>query len=107
MGFCRGGRTVWVYSANNANLKAGVAYYGSLVDTEGQKALWPKSATELAPEMKAPVLGLYGEADAGIPVAQVDQKGRDAEERRVQPLSRCAARLPRRLPAELPQGSRR
>jgi len=72
MGYCRGGRTVWLYSANSPNVKAGVAFYGSLVDPEGQKAIWPKSPTQLAPEMKAPVLGLYGEADAGIPVAQVD-----------------------------------
>src|SRR5256886_9338538 len=72
MGFCRGGRTVWVYAAHNANLKAGVAFYGSLVDPEAQKAIWPKSPTQLAPEMKAPVLGLYGEADQGIPVAQVE-----------------------------------
>jgi len=72
MGYCRGGRTVWLYSANSPNVKAGVAFYGSLVDPEGQKAIWPKSPTQLAPDMKAPVLGLYGEADAGIPVAQVD-----------------------------------
>ena len=72
MGYCRGGRTVWVYSASSPNVKAGVAFYGSLVDPEGQKALWPKSPTQLAPDMKAPVLGLYGEADAGIPLAQVD-----------------------------------
>jgi carboxymethylenebutenolidase len=72
MGYCRGGRTVWVYSAHNAGLKAGVAFYGSLVDPEGQKAIWPKSPTQLAADVKAPVLGLYGEADAGIPVAQVD-----------------------------------
>ena len=71
VGFCRGGRTVWVYSASSAAVKAGVAFYGSLVDPEGQKALWPKSPMELAPQMKAPVLGLYGEADQGIPVAQV------------------------------------
>ena len=72
MGYCRGGRTVWVYSASSPNVKAGVAFYGPLVDAEGQKAIWPKSPTQLAPDMKAPVLGLYGEADAGIPVAQVD-----------------------------------
>jgi carboxymethylenebutenolidase len=72
MGYCRGGRTVWVYSAHNPALKAGVAFYGSLVDPDGQKAIWPKSPTQLAPEVKAPVLGLYGEADAGIPVTQVD-----------------------------------
>ncbi len=72
MGYCRGGRTVWLYAAHNPALKAGVAFYGSLVDPEGQKAIWPKSPTQLAPEMKAPVLGLYGEADAGIPLTQVD-----------------------------------
>jgi len=72
MGYCRGGRTVWVYSAHNAALKAGVAFYGSLVDPEANKANWPKSPTELAPSMKAPVLGLYGEADQGIPLTQVD-----------------------------------
>jgi len=73
IGFCRGGRTVWVYSAHNPDLKAGVAFYGSLVDPDSQKAIWPKSPILLAPEVKAPVLGLYGEADQGIPVAQVEQ----------------------------------
>lgn len=74
IGFCRGGRTVWEYAAHNKGLKAGVAFYGSLVDPPAQKegGKWPKSPTELAPEMKAPVLGLYGEADQGIPVAQVE-----------------------------------
>jgi carboxymethylenebutenolidase len=70
IGFCRGGRTVWEYAAHNATLKAGVAFYGPPVDPPNP--LWPKSPTELAPEMKAPVLGLYGGADAGIPVAQVE-----------------------------------
>jgi len=74
IGFCRGGRTVWEYAAHNKNLKAGVAFYGPLVDPPAQKegGKWPKSPTELAAEMKAPVLGLYGDADQGIPVAQVE-----------------------------------
>jgi carboxymethylenebutenolidase len=72
MGFCRGGRTVWEYAAHNKDLKAGVAFYGTVVDPPAQKSLWPKSPTELAPEMKAPVLGLYGEADQGIPLTQLD-----------------------------------
>jgi carboxymethylenebutenolidase len=74
LGFCRGGRTVWEYAAHNKNLRAGVAFYGSLVDPPAQKegGKWPKSPTELAPDIKAPVLGLYGEADQGIPVAQVE-----------------------------------
>src|ERR1700733_7899068 len=70
IGFCRGGRTVWEYSAHSGELKAGVAFYGPPVDPPNP--LWPKSPTKLAPEMKAPVLGLYGEADSGIPVADVE-----------------------------------
>ena len=72
IGFCRGGRTVWEYAAHSKNLKAGVAFYGTLVDPPAQKAIWPKSPTELAADMKAPVLGLYGAEDQGIPVAQVE-----------------------------------
>ncbi len=73
VGFCRGGRTVWLYAAHSDALKAGVAFYGSLVDPKNPKNPgWPKSPLELAPEMKPPVLGLYGEADQGIPVAQVE-----------------------------------
>jgi carboxymethylenebutenolidase len=70
IGFCRGGRTVWEYAAYSSQMKAGVAFYGSLVDP--QNPAWPKSPTQLAPDMKAPVLGLYGASDQGIPVAQVD-----------------------------------
>jgi carboxymethylenebutenolidase len=70
IGFCRGGRTVWEYAAHSGALKAGVAFYGPPVDPPNP--LWPKSPTQLAPEMKAPVLGLYGEADTGIPVATVE-----------------------------------
>src|SRR5258707_6773822 len=70
IGFCRGGRTVWEYSAHNPMLKAAVAFYGPPVDPPNP--LWPKSPMQLAPEMKAPVLGLYGEADTGIPLASVE-----------------------------------
>jgi carboxymethylenebutenolidase len=70
VGFCRGGRTVWEYAAHSSALKAAVAFYGPPVDPPNP--LWPKSPTQLASEMKAPVLGLYGEADQGIPVAQVE-----------------------------------
>jgi carboxymethylenebutenolidase len=69
MGFCRGGRTVWLYSTHNPNLKAGVAFYGSLADPEND--VWPKNALSLASEVKEPVLGLYGAEDTGIKVEQV------------------------------------
>jgi carboxymethylenebutenolidase len=70
IGFCRGGRTVWEYAAHSTALKAGVAFYGPPADPAS--AIWPKNPIELAPDMKAPVLGLYGEADTGIPVASVE-----------------------------------
>jgi carboxymethylenebutenolidase len=70
IGFCRGGRTVWEYAAHSGALKAGAAFYGSLIDPPNP--VWPKSPTQLAGEMKAPVIGLYGEADTGIPVATVE-----------------------------------
>jgi carboxymethylenebutenolidase len=70
MGFCRGGRNVWHYAAHNAGLKAGVAFYGSLIDKSDAV---PKSSIELAPEVKCPVLGLYGAEDAGIKVEQVKE----------------------------------
>ncbi|HVX35503.1 MAG TPA: dienelactone hydrolase family protein [Hyphomicrobium sp.] len=73
IGFCRGGRTVWEYCAASDDVKAGVAFYGTLIDPTAQKRVWPKSPLELAPEMKAPVLGLYGAEDQGIPPAQVEQ----------------------------------
>src|SRR6201998_44815 len=65
IGFCRGGRTVWEYAAHSGTLKAGASFYGPPVDAPNP--LWPKSPTQLAPEMKAPVLGLYGEGGDGIP----------------------------------------
>jgi carboxymethylenebutenolidase len=70
IGFCRGGRNVWHYSTNNPNLKAGVAFYGSLIDKNDAA---PKSSIDLAAEVKEPVLGLYGEEDTGIKVEQVQQ----------------------------------
>ncbi len=69
VGFCRGGRTVWLYATHNTTLKAGVAFYGSLMDKPNPAM--PKNAFDLAGEIKAPVLGLYGAEDQGIPPDQV------------------------------------
>ena len=69
-GFCWGGRITWL-AATMPEVKAGVAWYGRLV---GDKtANNPKQPVEIAAELKAPVLGLYGSADTGIPVDTVDQ----------------------------------
>lgn len=70
IGFCRGGRTVWLYATHSSNLRAGVAFYGSLMDPPS--AAMPKNAFDLATEVKAPVLGLYGAEDASITPDQVE-----------------------------------
>jgi carboxymethylenebutenolidase len=68
-GFCWGGRITWLYAAHNPNLKAGVAWYGRLVGPANE--MTPKHPVDLAGQLKAPVLGLYGGEDSGIPVDTV------------------------------------
>jgi carboxymethylenebutenolidase len=70
-GFCWGGRITWLYAAHNPNVKAGVAWYGRLVGDASD--LMPKHPVDVAADLKAPVLGLYGGADQGIPVATIDR----------------------------------
>ena len=70
-GFCWGGRITWLYAQQSANVKAGVAWYGRLVGAPS--ALTPKHPLDLAADMKAPVLGLYGGQDGGIPLTTVNQ----------------------------------
>jgi carboxymethylenebutenolidase len=70
-GFCWGGRIVWLYAEHNPNLKAGVAWYGRLVGQADE--LHPKNPIDLAGALKAPVLGLYGGADSGIPAESVER----------------------------------
>jgi carboxymethylenebutenolidase len=72
-GFCWGGRIVWLYSAHNPNLKAGAAWYGGLVARGPADDLHPKNPIDLVNALKAPVIGLYGAADTGIPVASVEK----------------------------------
>ncbi|WP_310476732.1 dienelactone hydrolase family protein [Sandarakinorhabdus sp.] len=69
-GFCWGGAVTWMAAARFPELKAGGAWYGRLKGdpgTEGRK--WPM---EVVADLKAPVLGLYGALDKGIPVADVE-----------------------------------
>lgn len=70
-GFCWGGRIVWLYAAHNPNLKAGVAWYGRLTSAATENT--PRHPLAVAGELKAPVLGLYGGADQGIPPGSVDR----------------------------------
>lgn len=69
-GFCWGGRIVLMYAAHNPSLAAGVAWYGPT-----SRAYHPgdRSALDVAGRIKAPVLGLYGGADGGIPNETVEK----------------------------------
>jgi carboxymethylenebutenolidase len=69
-GFCWGGRIVWLYAAHQPKLKAGVAWYGKVKGPVSE--LNPKQPVDVAAELKAPVLGLYGGQDQGIPVDTVE-----------------------------------
>lgn len=71
-GFCWGGRVVWMYAAHNPNLKAGVAWYGRVVG-QGVNPNTPTHPIDVADKVKAPILGLYGGQDNGIPVETVKQ----------------------------------
>lgn len=70
-GFCFGGRITWLYTAHQPKVKAGVAWYGRLVGTAS--ALTPQHPIDRVDALKAPVLGLYGGQDTGIPNATVAQ----------------------------------
>lgn len=73
-GFCWGGRIVWLYSAHQPALKAGVAWYGRLVSEPTGNT--PKHPADVAASLHAPVLGLYGGADQGIPLDTVEEMKR-------------------------------
>mgnify|MGYP001806180232 CR=1 FL=1 len=74
-GFCWGGRITWLYAAHNPRLKAAVAWYGRL--TGEANAMTPRDPIDVAADLKAPVLGLYGGADQGIRLSSVERM-RDA-----------------------------
>jgi carboxymethylenebutenolidase len=70
-GFCWGGRIVWLYSAHSSTLKAGVAWYGRL--SGEATSLQPRYPLDIVADLKAPVLGLYGGQDQGIPLSDVER----------------------------------
>jgi carboxymethylenebutenolidase len=71
-GFCWGGRIVWLYSAHNPSIKAGIAWYGPLNFRPDE--LRPRQPRDIAGQLHgAAVLGLYSGVDQGIPLDQVEQ----------------------------------
>ena len=69
-GFCWGGRITWLYAAHNPRLKAGVAWYGRLDGAPSDNQ--PRHPIDIAANLNAPVLGLYGGQDQGIPLDDVE-----------------------------------
>ena len=69
-GFCWGGRITWLYTAHNPKTKAGIAWYGRLVGPVNE--FTPKHPSDLVGQLNAPVLGLYGGLDTGIPLDTVE-----------------------------------
>ena len=78
-GFCWGGRITWLYAAHNPAVKAGVAWYGRLVGVVNEFS--PRHPTDLVGELKAPVLGLYGGLDTGIPLDTVEAMEKALQEK--------------------------
>jgi carboxymethylenebutenolidase len=71
-GFCWGGRITWLYAAQQPALKAAVAWYGKITGEKDE--LHPRFPADVVSSLKAPVLGLYGGKDQGIPVETVQQQ---------------------------------
>lgn len=74
-GFCWGGDVVWM-TCTRLDFRAGVAWYGRLAPpAPGQLGAGEERPRpiDVAGELNCPVLGLYGELDQGIPVADVEQ----------------------------------
>lgn len=71
-GFCRGGLYTFLFAAHNREVKAGVAWYGQLrpAKTPGVRTVGP---LDIPKKIHSSILGLYGEADLGIPVADVKE----------------------------------
>jgi carboxymethylenebutenolidase len=77
VGFCFGGSSSWMQSAEGHGLAGAIGFYGhpsrviqAMVNPESAKGIRP--AIERVPEMKAPILGLQAGADQMITQADTD-----------------------------------
>ncbi len=71
VGFCWGGRIVWLYASHNPKLKAGAAWYGRLVGDKN--AMTPRNPIDYAGAFNAPIIGFYGGKDTGISQESIEQ----------------------------------
>jgi carboxymethylenebutenolidase len=81
VGFCMGGRQAFFASAEHAELAGVIGFYGRLSTREGEEGTAPK---DRAKRMRAPVLGLFGGADPGIPASEIAEFDRALKDARVQ-----------------------
>ena len=111
MGYCRGGRTVWVYSAHNPNAEGRrrvLRLAGRSGRPEGDLAEEPDPARARHEGAGARPLRRGGCRHSARAGRRHEGGARGGEQDRPRSSSiRRAARLPCRLPAELSQGSRR
>ena len=71
VGFCWGGRIVWLYAAHNPKLRTGAAWYGRL---EGDKnEMTPKNPIDFAGAFNTPIIGFYGAKDTSIPQDSIEK----------------------------------
>lgn len=69
-GFCWGGRITWLYAAHNPAVTTGTAWYGRIDGEVNDRT--PTYPLDQAGKIKAPILGLYGGADQGIPQDDIE-----------------------------------
>jgi carboxymethylenebutenolidase len=76
VGFCFGGRHSWLASTGGHGLAGAIGFYGR----PGLGQDGSPGPAQRAADMEAPILGLMGGADAGIPPEDVDAFGQALEE---------------------------
>lgn len=70
VGFCWGGRQVWLNAARHPEFKAAVAWYGPLGGPTSDAK--PKKPIDILPALSVPILAFYGGKDTSIPQDQVE-----------------------------------
>ena len=74
VGVCQTGRQPLVYSAERTNLAAAVVFYGGVYPREWTAdELRPKTIDAYLPHLSCPVMGLFGEADRLVPLAEIER----------------------------------
>jgi carboxymethylenebutenolidase len=81
VGFCFGGRNSWLATASGHGLAGAIGFYGR--PAEGRPLDSP-GPTEHAGELRAPILGLMGGDDPGIPVEDVEAFDRALDQAEVE-----------------------